>query len=294
MSFNNNNNATAPTSPNPYVSRKINNMDQALVMKREREDWTRLYHKTLKGLEAMIDVQRMAKNIKKLAEEANTILTEVEGTILMASINNRTMNATSLTQILEDLRYLVQSDMDERAFQIQRMLADELDQYKGKDNKYVEDNIKEIQELYTNEEKQAQGMIENEEVILIRPYKVESTTTSSSSTSFISNKINNLEKYMKFVKTPSQTRIFQPPPYYQSLKSRGEQDPSFWKEVATAFLDKKKNTDTARNDRQIPMYQGGPPYEPYFIAIDNRDQIIIGSSKKIVATHVVGELEVLI
>jgi len=96
---------------------------------------------------------------------------------------------------------------------------------------------------------------------------------------------------MKFVKTPSQTRIFQPPPYYQSLKSRGEQDPSFWKEIVTAFLD-KKNTDTARNSCQIPMYQGGPLHEPYFIAIDNRDQI--GPSKKIVATHVVGELEVLI
>ena len=78
-------------------------MDQALVMKREREDWTRLYHKTLKGLEMMIDVQRIAKDIKKLAEETNTILTEVEETILMASINNQTMNATSLTQILEDL-----------------------------------------------------------------------------------------------------------------------------------------------------------------------------------------------
>jgi len=34
--------------------------------------------------------------------------------------------------------------MDERAFQIQRMLADELDQYKGKDNKYVKENIQEI------------------------------------------------------------------------------------------------------------------------------------------------------
>ena len=151
----------------------------------------------------------MTKDIKKLAEEANTTLTEVEGTILTASINNWTINATSLTQISEDLRYLVQSDMDERAFQIQRMLADELDQYKGKDNKYVEDNIKEIQELYTNEEiNQAQGTIENEEVILVRPYQVESTTTSSSSTSFISDEIDNLEKYMKFVKTPSQTRIF--------------------------------------------------------------------------------------
>jgi len=213
MSFNNNNNnnyATAPTSPNPYISRKINNMDQALVMKREREDWTRLYHKTLKGLETMIKVQKMTKGIKKLAEETNTILTEVEGTILTASINNRTMNATSLTQISEDLRYLVQSDMDERVFQTQRMLADELDRYKGKDNKYVEDNIKEIQELYMNEEiNQAQGTIENEEVILVQPYQVESTTTSSSSSSsFISNKIANLGKYMKFMKTPSQTRIF--------------------------------------------------------------------------------------
>jgi len=61
-----------------------------------------------------------------------------------------------------------------------------------------------------------------------------------------------------------------------------------------AFLDKKKNTDTSRNGCQIPMYQGGPPHKPYFIAIDNRDQIIIGSSKKIITTHVVGELEVLI
>ena len=205
------------------------------------------------------------------------------------------MNATSLTQISEDLQYLVQSDMDKRAFQIQRMLADELDRYKGKNNKYVEDNIKEIQELYMNEEiNQAQGTIKNKEVILVRPYQVESTTTSSSSSSFISDKIDNLEKYMKFVKIPSQTRIFQPPPYYQSLKSRGEQDPSFWKEIATAFLDKKKNTNTARDGCQIPMYQGGPPHKPYFIAIDNRDQIIIGPSKKIVATHVVRELEVLI
>ena len=103
MSFNNNNYATAPTSPNFYISRKINNMDQALVMKREREDWMRLYHKTLKGLETMIKVQRMTKDIKKLAEETNTILTEVEGTILIASINNRTINATSLTQISENL-----------------------------------------------------------------------------------------------------------------------------------------------------------------------------------------------
>jgi len=102
----------------------------------------------LKGLETMIDVQRMAKDIKKLAEEMNTMLTEMEGTVLMASINNRVMNIMNITQISEDLRSLVQSDMDKRAFQVQRILADELDRYKGKGNDYVDSNIKEIQELY--------------------------------------------------------------------------------------------------------------------------------------------------
>ena len=143
------------------------------------------------------------------------------------------------------------------------------------------------------ERKEDKGTIKNEEVILVQPYEV-STTTSSSTTSFITDKVENIAKYMKFIKTPSQTRIFQPPPYYQSLKSRGEQDQEFWKKVATAFVDKKKNTDTSRNRCQIPMYQGGPPHEPYFVAIDNKDQVIISSSKKIVATHVVGELEVLV
>jgi len=72
-------------------------------MKRKREDWSRLYHKMLKGLETMIDVQRLVKDIKKLAEEANTIITEVEGSVLTASINNQVINATNITQILEDL-----------------------------------------------------------------------------------------------------------------------------------------------------------------------------------------------
>ena len=89
------------------------------------------------------------------------------------------------------------------------MLADELDCYKGKGNEYVDNNIKEIQELYMEEEKREdKGTIENEEVILVRPYEVSSSTTSLSKTSFITDKVENLAKYMKFVKTLSQTRIF--------------------------------------------------------------------------------------
>ena len=72
-------------------------------MKREREDWTRLYHKTLKGIEVMIDVQRILKDLKKLAKEANTMITEAEGMILIASINNQIINAMNITQISENL-----------------------------------------------------------------------------------------------------------------------------------------------------------------------------------------------
>ena len=78
----NNNYATTPGSPNPYISRWLNNMDQAQIMKREWEDWTRTYHKMLKGIEKMIDVQRMIKDMKKLAREANIVVTEIKEAIL--------------------------------------------------------------------------------------------------------------------------------------------------------------------------------------------------------------------
>ena len=47
-----------------------------------------MYYKMLKEIETMIDVQEMIKNIKKLAEEANTVVTEIKETILWTSINN--------------------------------------------------------------------------------------------------------------------------------------------------------------------------------------------------------------
>ncbi len=60
------------------------------------------------------------------------------------------------------------------------MLADELDRYKDKGNKYVDNNIKEIQDLYMEEEiKKDSGKVEDEEVILIKPYKVSSLTSIS-------------------------------------------------------------------------------------------------------------------
>ena len=51
----------------------------------------------------MIDVQKIIKDMKKLAREANTMVTEIERSILAASIDNQTTNATNIARILEDL-----------------------------------------------------------------------------------------------------------------------------------------------------------------------------------------------
>jgi len=51
-----NNYMTTLTSPNPYITRKLNNIDKAKAFKEEQDNWTRLYHKMLKRIETMIDV----------------------------------------------------------------------------------------------------------------------------------------------------------------------------------------------------------------------------------------------
>ena len=128
------------------------------------------------------------------------------------------VNTTNIAGISEDLQYIVQSNMEDQVFQTQMMLADELDAYKGKGNRYVNENIREIQELYANEEQKEKnkGKVKDEEVILIKPYEV-SESSSTKSSSFVDEEVDNLLKYMKFVKSPTQTRIFQPLPHYQSL-----------------------------------------------------------------------------
>jgi len=65
----------------------------------------------LKGLEVMINMQKQVRNMMKIAEEANIMIIEMEGTILKASINNQTINTMNILGISGDLRYLIQSNM---------------------------------------------------------------------------------------------------------------------------------------------------------------------------------------
>ena len=99
------------------------------------------------------------------------------------------------------------------------MLADELDKYKGRRNKYVDDNIEEIQELYKDDEqrKDLKGKErQDEEVLLFKLYE-ESTHLDNTKSSFIQDKINNLKKYIKFVQSSTKTRIFNPLSHYKLI-----------------------------------------------------------------------------
>ena len=78
----------------------------------------------------------------------------MEKTILKASNNHWTLNVANIFSISEDLWSLVQSDIQNRAYQAQRLLTDELDEYKRRENDYIDKNIKEIQELYKEDGEQ--------------------------------------------------------------------------------------------------------------------------------------------
>ena len=86
------------------------------------------------------------------------MITKMEKTVLKANINNQTINITNILEISEDLQYLIQSNMENWVYQIQRILVDKLDTYRGKGNSYVDDNIQKIQELYRKKELKKEGL----------------------------------------------------------------------------------------------------------------------------------------
>ena len=52
-------------------------MEEARIMKNKRNNWTRTYYKMLKGLEAMIDMQKQIKYMMKIVAETNITIIEM-------------------------------------------------------------------------------------------------------------------------------------------------------------------------------------------------------------------------
>ena len=59
----------------------------------------------------IINMQKMVKDMMKIAEVANMTITKIEESILTTSINNWITKTINILGISEDLQYLIQSDI---------------------------------------------------------------------------------------------------------------------------------------------------------------------------------------
>ena len=81
-----------------------------------------------------------------------------------------------------------------------------------------------------------------------------STQSSLSHPIFIQDKLDNLEKYIKFIHSSAKTQPFNPLPHYKSIHLKGKQDNQFWKELAVSLVEQRHNMKTSQNGFPISMY----------------------------------------
>ena len=89
--------------------------------------------------------------------------------------------AGDIFTISKNLRNIVQSNIENQAYHIQRLLVDELDNCKEKENNYIERHIKKIQNTYQQEdieikelETKEKQQIQDEEILLYKSYEINS------------------------------------------------------------------------------------------------------------------------
>ena len=93
------------------------------------------YHKIIRGLETMANIQLQLQNIIQLAWVANIQLAEIKTTILQASNTYKIQTEGDIFSISGELQDIIQGDMEKQVYHIQTLLVDELERYKGKENK---------------------------------------------------------------------------------------------------------------------------------------------------------------
>jgi len=75
--------------------------------------------------------------------------------------------------------------------------------------------------------KQKEGTIQDERVLLYKPYNISlsnSSEKSSLDTQMIQNKINNLEKTLKILQSSVKTIPFTPPSHYKTIQVNGKKE----------------------------------------------------------------------
>ena len=84
--------------------------------------------------------------------------------------------------------------------------------------------------------------------------------------------------------------LFIPPPHYKIIWWNRERDKQYWKEIAAEFIKQKHNSDTSQQEFPIELYLGKLLYKPFFIVLTLWGELVIGLTKKLVASYVVGDL----
>ena len=97
----------------------------------------------------MADLQLQIQNLVKLANTANIELADIEITLSQASDIYKIQIREDIYSISKELQNIIHRNIERQAYYIQVLLANKLDWYKDKEDEWVEEYIKIIQDIYT-------------------------------------------------------------------------------------------------------------------------------------------------
>ena len=137
--------------------------------------------------------------------------------------------------------------------------------------------------------KQKEDVIQDKEIF---PYKLYATLSKPtiSELVFMQEEINNLEKVLKTLQSPTKTIPFLLLSYYKTIQQNREKNIQYWKEIIAEFIKQKHNLYTSQQEFPIKIYSEELPHELFFIVLMLWEEIVIKPTKKLTVSYVVGNL----
>ena len=94
-----------------------------------------------KGLERMVDIQLQVQNLVKLATVTNIKLINIKTNLLQFSEIYKKPIRGDVYSIVNKLQMVIHRDIKRQIYHIQKLLADELNRCKRKENVQVDEHI---------------------------------------------------------------------------------------------------------------------------------------------------------